>query len=226
MALTLTALASDNCQRANENPLSDGGNWSILSSNFTPMQLASNKIEPSAANSDCGMYWNGLSWPKDQYCKITVGAFTTVATKDLNFNLLLRNNSTNSLYNYYELAINKTSVSKSIIVSVNNSASFFGNVVLGSISTGLIFNIGDVWIFAIVGYTLYVYQNGTLLGTYTDPNKTIASGSVGFFENISTGVPVTDLGASAWEGGSVSLGGGNGSFLSTALATSLRGVRK
>jgi hypothetical protein len=51
MAFPTTGLL-DQFNRANETPLSGGGNWAVLSTSINPLKLLSNEIAPQANDDD------------------------------------------------------------------------------------------------------------------------------------------------------------------------------
>src|SRR5271170_2267843 len=73
-AAGFTQLASDNFTRANENPLSQGGNWSLGTGGFVPLQLLGNLVEGSALGFDCFETYTGVGFPYNNYAQITVGS--------------------------------------------------------------------------------------------------------------------------------------------------------
>jgi hypothetical protein len=85
MAFSFTQLASDNFQRADENPLSQGGNWSASSftSFFVPSQVLSNlAASTSNAHPSCSLY-TGVVFPNDQYAEITVAVGANIVVDAL-----------------------------------------------------------------------------------------------------------------------------------------------
>lgn len=67
-------LASDNFTRANENPLSDGGNWSAVTG-LDALEVASDLCEvATASNNACGMAYTGVSCGNNQYAEVTVNS--------------------------------------------------------------------------------------------------------------------------------------------------------
>src|ERR1700751_1859572 len=81
---TLTATKSDNFTRANENPLTDGGNWGVVSTIAKP-QLLSNLVEPLGTSAGYWAIWTGSAWANNQYSEITIQtcAVTTAADSAL-----------------------------------------------------------------------------------------------------------------------------------------------
>jgi len=77
-------LAIDSGNRANESPLSNGGNWTVLSSNVTPhalpLQLVNGLFQGTQAtglNQWATSIWTGTAFPANQYAQCTVQALTS-----------------------------------------------------------------------------------------------------------------------------------------------------
>lgn len=78
----MTQLASSSFPGADENPLSEGGNWVQLAAfglgNI--VKLVSNSVGNAATNQDSwAVYDGGISWPTQQYCEWKI---TTVGSGD------------------------------------------------------------------------------------------------------------------------------------------------
>src|SRR4029077_5657356 len=58
-------------QRANENPLSVGGNWTNLGNNF---QLLNKQASPTVLGSFSDATYSGVSWAANQYNEAVLGA--------------------------------------------------------------------------------------------------------------------------------------------------------
>src|SRR5580698_5305929 len=71
------SLASDNFQRANENPLSDGGNWTSGPWGYNAPQVVSDAATYQSAGFPQSIaIWTGAtppSWTIDQYAEVTFG---------------------------------------------------------------------------------------------------------------------------------------------------------
>ena len=116
--------------------------------------------------------------PPDQYITVTLAAWTVGIGGEVD--LYLRADATGD--NNYALYIEDDDDP-----AMGGSISLIGAIDGGNTTydfldlDGLAIAQGDVWTLAIVGYTLYVYQNGVLLnpGGTVDPYQLIASGNVG-----------------------------------------------
>lgn len=80
----MTQLASDNFTRANENPLSDGGNWTTMSQQPHACQLLSDfvtNVATGATAGSSGSYWNAISFANDQYAQVVMAAMGGTASQ-------------------------------------------------------------------------------------------------------------------------------------------------
>lgn len=64
-------LASDNFNRANENPLSSP--WASVAG-VGALRVVSNMVANSGTDTDCAMRYDGVAWPADHYSEVVVGA--------------------------------------------------------------------------------------------------------------------------------------------------------
>jgi len=65
-------LASDNFNRANENPIA--GNWTSGTSTFTDLQIVSNAVRGVTASGDGSAFYNAITWPNDQYSEVKIAS--------------------------------------------------------------------------------------------------------------------------------------------------------
>jgi hypothetical protein len=200
MSFIFTQLASDNFTRANENPLSQGGNW--VDANFNNvLQVVSNKCEATVINANNSSAYTGISFSNDQYVEVTIQASGT-PTNNSRVGLLDRwipSTPTNESGYRYFVTFNGNALPQSIPVEPGllNAGS---QSPIGS-TFNLTINNGDVLRLAAVGNTLYFYQNGTLADTRVD--NTLASGSPGLY--ILPQFALTDVQVPLWAAGSVTL---------------------
>lgn len=156
----LTQLAQDNFQRPNENPLSQGGNWSLDSHPDPALKIASDICE-ATTTSVCAELYTGQTLPNDQYATLTFA--TTPHTGSFAIAILgirtTDNGSSILGLPGYQLRV----------FSVNGP----GGWVLSNMGTTIISGsqnaaAGDVWIVAAVGTTIFVLQNGVQIGSVTN----------------------------------------------------------
>jgi hypothetical protein len=181
-------LASDNFQRANENPLSNSGKWTT-SFNEIAMQVASDLCEGGAPSANSASVWTGISWPNDQYSEITIGGIGASA----NIAPLVRGSA--SVQSYYFAAV----------IGLGSTDIVLEKFVAGTPTliafTPATVNSGDVIRLEVQGTSLTVKQNGVVvLGPVTDSD--VASGSAGIRSTTS----VQFATASLWAGGNFSSG--------------------
>lgn len=163
--LTLTPLASDNFQRANENPLSQGGNWSVDSHNDAPLQIVSEVCESTASFVEgAELYTGGISIPNDQYASVTVGTFANNGP-----GLVVGVRITDNGSNYISLPGYEFFFEATV---QNWSVRYEDNVILSG--SGFTASPGDVFTIAVVGTTIYVFHNSTQLGSVS--NSSVSSG--------------------------------------------------
>jgi hypothetical protein len=168
----------DTFNRANEDPLSDGGKWSIGPDDFggtNNLRVASNECFQGSATSSNG-YRNDQDYGPDceVYCTITVIPTTAVALYARCVNI--GSGTTDGYTVYFDC-----NASPDVVLICRNDND--GLTVLGaSITMGTSLVVGDKVGMEIVGSTIaaYAYQSGawTQLGTRSDGAYT-AAGKIG-----------------------------------------------
>lgn len=185
--LQLQNLASDNFTRANANPI--GGNWTPLQS-ANKAQIVSNQVESSAAGTQGDSFYNGLTWPNDQWSQCIVGPVVGASSY---VGADVRMTSTNA-FTTYRLAWGGAPTGSS-------GTWFLQKFVAGvytQLGTGaLTVNVGDVLTLCVIGTTLSAYWNGVLLDVVTD--STISSGNAGFLVLGTTSTANANI--TGWSGG-------------------------
>jgi hypothetical protein len=184
-----TQLASDNFHRADANPIS--GNWSpFVATPGLVFCIVSNQAEPAAdsALSIGGNFYNGISWPNDQYSEVTVGTSASGAASDA-FLVLVRTSATGNCYALVFACEGATTcvIQKYIAGAVTNLATFSFTA-----------TTGDVVRLSVQGSNLVVYKNGAQIGTATDSSITSGSPGMGFYF-VNTAFSNATL--SLWAGG-------------------------
>ena len=169
--------------QTDENPLSDGGNFTIIAdTNFTgSLQATTGICEPTSVATTGGAVWVGAVpapsnvWPADQYSEITL---TTWETNSEFAYLMVRQGAYNSGTQYL------VNIGRGVSGGSTGVSTLFA-IVAGvahtlSTHTGLTTAQSDVWRISIAGNVITVSRNGTTVYTFTDTNNYIASGSPGF----------------------------------------------
>lgn len=183
-------LVSDSFKRANENPLSDGGNWDVVHGgvSYASHRLLNNACIPTGAVNNAN-FFSGISWPSDQYAEVTLGSVT-----GLIYAALARCSS--SAASFYKALLN--ALSQSVLLSVTNAGAA---TTLGSAS-GITPSVGDVIKVQAQGTTISLFYNGIQKVSVTD--STLSSGSAGLF-TVYNQTP-SDTAISAWDGGNLTSG--------------------
>lgn len=193
-----TQLASDNFNRANASPI--GGPWlgqaQLLNNSMVLGQL------PGAFESM--LYDGGINWPNDQYTSATV---TQLVHNAGYFALVLRSDVARQ--NYYYIDLDASGISGGLggigLPTPLNLQKILGGLIQGPPYHGfggVIPQIGDVFTAQIIGQTISVFRNGTLLGSFTDTVSPITSGKPGVL--LQTGANsqnFTDVALDNWSGG-------------------------
>jgi hypothetical protein len=163
MSLILTQTAFDNFTRANENPLSQGGNWTT---DGTPLQVFSDLCTATNIGGTNAEFYAGTTLAANQYASATISNMAANGSY-----LFVYSRLQTFIGNDYQLELLKGSGgSSAYLYSVTGGTPTF----IFSSSTITISN-GDVWAVAAVGSIIYVVQNGTVVGSVTD--TTWSSGS-------------------------------------------------
>jgi hypothetical protein len=185
----MSQLASDNFTRANENPLSNGGKWTIMSGSTGSLQILSNRCQPTDNTQLGGAIWTGLVWPNDQYSELTVQAVQSGA----DIRVMVRSNSNIGTNTSYFVQILGVGASQSVKLFKDVAGTF---TQLGTTQTVTV-TAGDVFRCEAQGTTIRAKQNGSVLVTQVD--AAIASGSAGFEMSAAGTAALTN--GSAWAGG-------------------------
>jgi hypothetical protein len=135
----------------------------------------------NAPNPTYGVaYFNAAHWGANQYSQVTLDNLSTwagpaVRVSNAGYYMVLANAT--SYYVRFRTAVNGYEQFTDLAANVPNT-----------------FSSGDAVKLWVTGNVLKVYQNGVLIGTYTDTNNFLTSGSPGMFA-WNAGVPAT---LSAW----------------------------
>jgi hypothetical protein len=156
-------LATDDFNRANENPLSGGGNWSS-SSDMNALKIVGNEVLTVTANSDSGMRYTGVSAGIDHYSEITISA---VGDHDFGAAVCMQPSGDCYLTTNYDSSI------MYIFSRIGGSFNELNHV------SGVYAN-SDVIRLERFGDELRLYQNGTLKLTITDETS-LVGGTFGIF---------------------------------------------
>jgi len=177
----MTVLATDTFDRT------DGG----LGSNWTAYYaggggtIVSNEAKAGVSTDSRGSYYNAVSFPDDQYSKITIGG--TLGSGDF-WSVGVRLSGGTTTDGYYCSADS----ANWYITRFDNGT---GTDIANNVST---FAVGDVVECRAVGSLISLYKNGSLVGSKTDATYTTGAAGLGWYNNNVT--------ATTWEGGDFSSG--------------------
>jgi len=209
-APTLTPVASDNFTRADENPLSDGGNWLTPPYAAGPLQVLGNlaqataALAPGSSTQDINLWSPNNSFNNAQYSSVTI---PTLGCTSCGVVAIVRANTSVLTY-YYAQFVGPLSGNPNTAVYLGKNVagvgtSFLSNRNIGNEAPGTVFTLG------VEGSTLFVYAGGVLKYTYTDPQASITSGRPGI-DIYTSSIP--DAQISNWEGGNFVSGIVNGTI--------------
>lgn len=157
-----------------ENPLSDGGNFSLTTGQGALKVSAAGHCEVATASADCQEFWSGPggvsadgNWANDQYVEITILSGT--AGLDY-FAPGVRCGATSG---YVCLCLMGTSASNGLYKLSGGTYTQIGSGFSATVAAG------DVWGMTVVGTTITITQNGTLRATFTD--SSFSSGNPALF---------------------------------------------
>jgi hypothetical protein len=186
--MALTQYAIDDCQRANENPLSDGGMWTNAAAGG--LKLLSNNIT-QISGTDGKAIFTGISWPNDQYSEAVLG---TAPVSGNGFIVLIVRafdaTMGNSIQGLIPTPLGST------------QTAFIRKQIQGTLTTlasaAATANLGDTWRLSAVGDVVTLSQNGTPVITHTAVKPYPAEGIPGveLFHDSSGAVNIT-----SWAGG-------------------------
>lgn len=177
----------DDCSRADENPLSHGGDWTASgwTQNWNAALVGGLIVEDPAHVSGYAPYWN-TTFAADQEVYATIGADTSNFGWEFGLALRLQGvgwGTTNGYYVKFDLEHSGAVIYR--IEAADRNAELLATVSLGA---GL--QIGDTVGARIVGTTIYVFLNGTTVGTYDtahDATKITGTGKIGLWGTGSKG---------------------------------------
>ena len=199
--MSLITLATDNFTRANANPLS--GNWTVMFSgsqggnSWGTLQIVSNAAEPSVINVNGVEWYNGVTFPPDQWAQVTV--VSAITTSNNFCGPATRISMTGTAATFYQFAAQ---------ASVGNNTWFLQKVIAGVATTLQTASLpgvtaGDVLLMIARGSSITCYRNGVLVLSAND--SSITSGAAGIYSFDSTSTSATTM--SPWSGGSVTYDG-------------------
>lgn len=188
----MTQLATDAFQRADENPLSGGGNWIMPSSNAIAIKLSSNQVTSTGAISNyCLSYYQNVAWPNNQYSEITVGGQT----------------STTNIFNYQWPGVRMSSGGSGYFGLVESTSSGSTHLYIQKRALSAAFNLvgpfsypvatGDVVRIEVINTIITLKVRGVPVLSVTDSTLVGGFAGIGFFiSNLTFGESIFN-----WSGG-------------------------
>jgi hypothetical protein len=163
----MAILASDQFQRANESPLSNGGNWTTPINGGAQVNLVSNLAVASSTTVESRAFWTGLVWPNDQYSEVVIGTgFVSTTSVDASVRFTT-NNAVNTGYRF---------IVQPTIWTLFKNLNGVGIVLASGSGT---FAVGDTIRLEVQGTNLVGKKNGNVIvGPISDSD--ISSGRAGF----------------------------------------------
>ena len=159
---------SDNFNRANENPLSGGGNWGQGNFGF-PLKIVSDEVvHTQTGSNDAGAAYIGGAFSENQYSQAKV-----TASYDMSVNVRTQAGANSE----YSANINGSGAGTMVISKTTD-----GTWVPLATLTGYTTNVGDVVKFTAVGsnpVTLTIYVNGNFVMSYDDYTNVLRGGRPG-----------------------------------------------
>lgn len=185
-----SALATDNFNRADANPIN--GNWTGFTSE-TNFQITSNTAAVGNGLSDNGCYENSATWPNDQYSQAE-------ATVNTSFN------DGSGIGVRVRMATGARTAYDSIVDASNHAfhSKFVSGTYTNIWSRAITFSAGAVIYLEVQGTTLVTKYNGSAVGA-SNTDSSIASGKAGLRHSGNTD-SLSHL--DNWEGGDFGGGGG------------------
>lgn len=170
----------DNCTRANENPLSDGGVWTAVTG-YSALKIASNTIQASATSTNCAMRVSTFADGDDQYAEIVVTH--TISGTDA-IHLWVRSDSNRNNVYLLKLAANPNCA---IIKVVSGSATTLASLTTSTPA------VGDRYRITAIGSQITVTKNFTFVQTVQDADVTTGLPGLYMFAATLTNVTVSQF---------------------------------
>lgn len=158
----------DDFNRADESPLSGGGNWAQIPGGTVSgsLRLISNQVTSTALSRN-GMYWTPATALTDCEVEVTVAV---VPTSGKVIALWLRINTTSGACYFMQWIVGGA-------CGIFRNTGTGGSTTIATTTPGTTIQTGDVINFSVTGTSLVVKRNGTTIVSGTD--STYASGAIG-----------------------------------------------
>lgn len=187
----MSVLATDNFNRANENPISDGGAWTSIGDTGNDFEVVTNQATAVGVGADAGNLRTGITWPNDQYSQCKFITPSNAISVGNGAGCVVRG-ATGASRTQYECigssGIAGTALAKRVSGTYTSLA-----------STATTWATNDIMYCEVRGSALVAKKNGSTTGMPNATDSAIASGTAGLFNSVESGSnnPVID----DWEGG-------------------------
>lgn len=188
------ATATDDFNRANETPLSGGGNWQDGPGAYGSVNLNTNKIRAATTGADVASRYGGTTFGNDQYSQAKMATLSGSGSRYIGVNVRIRLSTDGDSYS--ALYVQGSGVVELYDQSDTGS---IGSTLIASITST--FAVNDILKLEVIGTTsnLKVYKNGSQIGTtQSDSTWTTGQPGVAFYT-----VDVAQIELDDWEGGDV-----------------------
>lgn len=188
-APTYTTWVSDNFQRANETPLSDGGMWTASNIN-----LVSDKAQNDGTHTASSALWTGSAIPDNQESAVTLGNLTS----GVYIEAIVRSDA--NLQNYYTALFQSNGSGVATTCFVRK---YLQGLLTAITSFAITPTTGDVFAIKADGQpaTITVRQNSTTLYSGADSVPSVVGGRPGFAFNASSPSSISTI--TAWQANAV-----------------------
>jgi hypothetical protein len=210
--LWAATLATDNFTRADENPLSGGGNWSALAGTWTSMEVLSNVAVSSMASSCSAAFYSGRTWPANQWSQETWSSLSTNGSVAA-YALVMVRAGTDGVTNsgYLLTAGMPLGTDQNWYLQKVGSGGGAGTLAMKDM-TATPLAVGDTLYLEIQGSTLVAKRNGVVVSGLTATDSTFTTGAPGI--GVCAATSISESAMSAWAGGNFpSSSGGPGVFV-------------
>lgn len=191
----MSQLASSTFDGSDENPLSEGGNWTTTQYNLAMKRLA-NVATPSSIAADCTSLYTAVSAPNDQYSsgELSCAGTTTI---DSGVGLCVRASIINTPTKWYRFVINHAGAN-------NASIGCQGTAYRTLVNWTQAFTDTDRFTIAIVGMVITIYdKTNTAVMIFDDTGGAGAPTSGNYGVYSSTPYTIAGTTVNNWTGGGI-----------------------
>lgn len=226
---SMTQTAADNCTRADENPMTDGGSWTAGFATFAGLtvnagRLVSNLWQPTVVANFAYVLWtaDGTAFDsQNQWSEITVQALTSNSKSCA----AIVRGSTSAGNGYRIVVVGPVTGTGQVWLDkyVANTATYIGTGLSRTITAGDKFRVA-VQDLPGGGVLILGYQNGIQILSAIDSTSVIATGLPGMQVYAGNAGATTNAEISAWSGGTIAANNGHIQLVSSGAATSTQSV--